>query len=60
MAALKEVGAPEDHLAYKNPCKFPSLDPGSSSAPSPSSEADVIQVEDDVDTGAVQNEADAA
>ena len=59
MAALKEAGVPEDHPAYKNPSKFPSPDPGSSSAPGPSSEADVVQVEYDVDIGAVQTKADA-
>ncbi|XXG62274.1 hypothetical protein AAC387_Pa05g0664 [Persea americana] len=35
MATLKEAGVPEDP-AYKNPSKFPSLDPGSSSVPGPS------------------------
>ena len=58
--ALKEAGVPKDHPAYKNPSKFTSLDPGSSSAPGPPSEADVVQVEIDVDTGAVQTEADVA
>ena len=35
MAALKEAGVPKDHTAYINPPKFPSPDPGSSSAPGP-------------------------
>ena len=53
MTALKEAGVSEDHPVYKNPSKFPSSDPGSSSAPGPSSEADVVQVENDADTRAV-------
>ena len=59
MAALKEAGVSEDHPIYKNPSKFPSSDLGSSSAPGPSSEADVVQVKNDADTRAVQAEVDA-
>ena len=60
MAAPKEAGVSEDHPAYKNPSKFPSSDPGSSSAPGPSSEANVAQVENDANTRAVQTEVEAA
>ena len=67
MATLKEAGVPEDHPAYINPSKFPSPDPGSSSAPGPStapearSRAYAAQSEPEVcpEADTVPREADA-
>lgn len=52
MAAQKEAGVSEDHPVYKNPPKFPSPDPRSSSASGPSSKADAVQTETDANTEA--------
>ena len=52
MANLKKAGVSKDHPVYKNPPKFPSSDPGSSSTPDPSFEADAAQIGIGANTGA--------
>ncbi|KAJ8631878.1 hypothetical protein MRB53_025214 [Persea americana] len=54
MVALKETRVLEDHLVYKKPPKFPSSDPGSTSAPIESEARLEVAA-----TKAVQTEVDA-